>query len=253
MVVESLNWSGYGLGRKPWFWPAEGTQAAIDPNSVWFGPAIVDELRVYAPRAVIDGPQQVGPTPTTPPVTALSASLRNGAVSLAWSRPTATPSVIVRRSLAGGPAPWSIDEGLAAYSGSASRVTVGGLANGGLYRFSVFAMSATGVASAPVSRAASPAVTPSPSPAGSAMGAMKASGPRFRAIFGKVLPAGQSYEIQVGARKFAHAAWNSPVWAAAYTGRATSRVMPSRAGVTYYLRGRVRDSFGNVTPWNRDG
>ena len=65
IVVQSLNWSGYGLGGKPWFWPAEGTPAASDPNSVWYGPAIIDELRVFAPGEVGAGLRKIGPTATT--------------------------------------------------------------------------------------------------------------------------------------------------------------------------------------------
>lgn len=76
VTVTSLNWSGYGVGQKPWFWPSPGTSAASDPNSVWFGPAIIDELRVFAPGTVAQQARTatVPPVNSTPPPTTDSAA-----------------------------------------------------------------------------------------------------------------------------------------------------------------------------------
>ncbi|MGQ0464472.1 MAG: hypothetical protein ACT4QG_04025 [Sporichthyaceae bacterium] len=191
--------------------------------------------------------------PVVPAVTAVKATLKGTAATLSWTAPAEAVYVVVRRSEAGGEAPASSKDGVLVYEGTGSSVNAAGLTQGQTYRFSVFAMSALGDQGPAVTRTVQPAATPAvPSPNGSVLGVLSARGPKFTASWGKPLPSGQTYEVQVGKRSLdpTTTKWSAVQWDALYAGTATSKVVSASAGTTYYLRARVRDAAGNVTSWS---
>lgn len=203
---------------------------------------------VFAPRAAYTAPAAPAK------VSAFSVTgIANGTVSLSWTRPAGAAYVVVRRSAPGAAAPASRTAGAAVYAGTAASATASRLENGSAYRFSVFAVSAAGVASPAVSAAAAPAAIPKVSPNGSVLGALVNSGPSFNAAWGPVLAAGQTYQVQLGQRVLHKATntWSAPVFSPWLPStRATHATVNAAAGNTYYVRARIRDSFGHVTAWS---
>lgn len=258
-TVQSGYWSPDGTGvlfsdelGALHFLTAAQITAAQDAHLTAAGPFPVSTAvragmgSYYAPRA---------PYTALPPakVSALAGSLANRSVTLSWQRPAGAAYLVVRRSAPGGSAPASPTAGVAVYAGTASSTTATGLTNGAQYRFSVFAMSAGADASGAASLTASPAATPSVSPKGSVLGALVNSGPSFNASWGPVLPAGQSYEVQLGqrVRNKATNTWSAPAFSTWLPStRATHATVKAVAGNTYYLRARVHDSFGHTTAWS---
>ncbi len=188
------------------------------------------------------------------PVTGVTAALGTGAVALRWTRPADTGYVIIRRSAAGGAAPATPDDGVAVYTGAGTAATATGLVNGATYRFSIFSVSPLGDVGASSTVTAVPGAVPSVSPNGSVLAALYGIGPGFTASWGRALPAGQVYDVQLGSRTFnaTTRTWSvSPAWAALLTGTTrTSQVVKATAGTTYYLRSRIRDSYGNASAWS---
>lgn len=188
------------------------------------------------------------------PVTGVTATLGTGAVALHWTRPSDTAYVIIRRSAPNGAAPATSTEGTQVYSGAAASTTATGLGNGTTYRFTIFSVSPLGDIGATATVTAAPAAVPAVTPNGSILTALYGAGPAFTATWGKALPAGQVYDVQIGSRVFntTTRTWSaSPVWKTLLTGTIhTHQVIKASAGTTYYLRARIRDSFGNATAWS---
>jgi hypothetical protein len=113
-------------------------------------------------------------------------------------------------------------------------------------------MSTAGDPGAAATRVLQPVgVVPVVTPKASALEALSGAGPNFTAAWGKTLPAGQTYEVQVGTRTFNSTTkkWSAPAYKTLSTGSATRKVVSAKAGTTYHLRARVRDVGGNKTSW----
>ena len=185
-------------------------------------------------------------------VTGLGAVLGSKSATLSWTASTGANWYVVRRSVAGGEAPGTPGEGVAVYAGQALHAVATGLSNGSSYRFTVFAMSAAGDPGPGASRFFQPAAPPGLAPNGTPAAVLAGSGTRFTATWGAALPAGQSYEVQIGTRAYSSATkkWSAPAYKPLAGGRtATGKVVTTTPGATYYLRARVHDSNGNATPW----
>jgi Tol biopolymer transport system component len=247
-------------------WAPSGDRIVFDaismnsPSTVWSvktnGEYPVSVLgsetdNLFSPAAIEpSAPFEPAPLPA---VTNLTATLQPAGTTLSWNAPADAQYVIVRRSAAGGAAPTSPTSGVAVYEGSASSTTVTGLAAGQKYAFAVFPVSALAETGTVAVTTVQPATTPgTPGPNGTVLTALSGVGPKFIASWGQPLPAGQSYEVQLGQRTFASVSqtWSAVTWSNFYSGGATSKVVPATAGTTYYLRSRVRDAGGHVTPWS---
>lgn len=106
----AINWSGYAGGDKPHFWPTD-RGAMADQGSVWYGPAIVDELSGYAPGTSDALPgtttAPAPTTPTAPPAPGLAQPPASGAPAMpvAPALPGAAPTGAVPAPAAAIPVP----------------------------------------------------------------------------------------------------------------------------------------------------
>lgn len=208
-----------------------------------------DETRVYDSPVLGNAAAAYTPAPPAAPAS-VSASLASGSVKLSWPAVSGATYYVVQRSAADGAAPATPEDGVTVYAGAAATTTATGLTNGSAYQFSVFAMNYRGDNSAPTSRGARPAAAPVVTPNGSVLGSFVGNGPKFTIRWGKTLPAGQSYDVQVGSRTFSGGKWSAVSWKALVSATTTtSKDVTPTAGNTYYIRALVRDDFGNTTQW----
>jgi YVTN family beta-propeller protein len=245
-------------------WSSDGSRIVRSDNDtavLWqSAPDGTGQRQVTALGGWADHPSVTGkrgayaPLSHPSPVTGVTATLGTGAVTLRWTRPSDTGYVIIRRSAPNGAAPATAIDGTPVYTGTAASTPVTGLGNGTTYRFTIFSISPLGDIGGTASVTATPAAVPAVTPNGSILTALYGAGPAFTATWGKALPAGQVYDVQIGSRVFnttTHTWSASPVWKALLTGTThTYQAIKASAGTTYYLRARVRDSFGNATTWS---
>lgn len=237
---DSTLWEVSWGGSQPKALGTTDTGAAASP-------AIAEVPGAYVPNAVAG--------------LAMRAGISSGAVSLTWVLHAGGSAadcrscpqwIVVRRSEAGANyAPDSPETGIPVYEGKATSTTVRGLRNGGRYLFAAFSIGGLGDASAGVQAAAQPAAPPKVSPNGTALASLSAGGPRFTASFGRPLPEGSRYVVEIGTRPYnaASKTWAAPAFAPFTNGAATTKVVPAKAGTTYHLRARILDFAGNPTAW----
>lgn len=204
----------------------------------------------YSTPAIVEPPAAyVPPVRSATVVTFGATTIGPGSVALDWRRPPTAGWVEIRRSAADGPVPATDTDGVRVYTGNATDATAKGLATGRTYRFAIFFYDFNGALIRRQELAARAVAAPAIGPKGSVLAVLSGNGPRFTASWGPALPAGMTYEVQVGTRSKSAAGWGGPAYRALYSGRATKAVVPAVAGQTYHLRVRVRDG-GAANAWS---
>lgn len=241
---------GYSSTSGASLWRSDTEPVKGSDEAVFSDPAIAETPTAYVPENVGN-------------LAIASSSIDSGSATVSWrlEEPGTGEGcvvcprwTIVRRGVAGSYAQLKKPtDGLGVYEGTGTTATATGLTNGAYYSVALFALTAVGdVARYPNTFGVTPAARPVVKPNGTVLSSLYADGPRFTASWGKPLPEYSTYEAQLGTRTLdaKTKTWSAePTYAKLSYAAAVSKVVTATPGTTYYLRTRVRDNYGSVTPW----
>lgn len=189
---------------------------------------------------------------TTPPAAPTIAAL--GSVGATTAKISWTPAgndtveYVVRRLNSGDPAPTAITDGTGVYRGPARSATATGLTTGSVYDLYVFAIDASGNASA----ASMHSVKPTPVPVMTAIPRV-GTVTKGQSYLVRWTGAGTTFDLQEGRKvRTAPGVWTStPAYVTVASGTAGHEINRlGSQGSTYYYRARAYDGLGNVTAYS---